>query len=104
MGFGQYVPPRKASPANCMAVPHWGTSPGVAIQAASRPCRGKAWIQSLDSMNHVARFLTDAETICKQIPREKIELLAEGWRSCAIAAGGCFCSASAAAPEIAATR
>lgn len=29
-------------------------------------------------MNHVARFLTDAETICKQIPREKIELLADG--------------------------
>jgi D-sedoheptulose 7-phosphate isomerase len=29
-------------------------------------------------MNHAARFLTDAETICKQIPREKIELLADG--------------------------
>jgi D-sedoheptulose 7-phosphate isomerase len=29
-------------------------------------------------MNHVARFLTDAETICKQIPREKVELLADG--------------------------
>jgi D-sedoheptulose 7-phosphate isomerase len=28
-------------------------------------------------MNHVARFLIDAETICKQIPREKIELLAD---------------------------
>ena len=29
-------------------------------------------------MNHAGRFLTDAETICKQIPREKIELLADG--------------------------
>jgi D-sedoheptulose 7-phosphate isomerase len=29
-------------------------------------------------MNHAARFLTDAETICKQIPREKVELLADG--------------------------
>ena len=29
-------------------------------------------------MQHAARFLTDAETICKQIPREKIELLADG--------------------------
>src|SRR5271169_5572195 len=29
-------------------------------------------------MNHAERFLTDAETICKQIPREKIELLADG--------------------------
>ena len=29
-------------------------------------------------MNHAARFLTDAETIWKQIPREKIELLADG--------------------------
>jgi D-sedoheptulose 7-phosphate isomerase len=29
-------------------------------------------------MNHAARFLTDAETICKQIPREKVELLANG--------------------------
>jgi D-sedoheptulose 7-phosphate isomerase len=29
-------------------------------------------------MNHVARFLNDAETICKQIPRAKIELLADG--------------------------
>jgi len=29
-------------------------------------------------MNHAARFLTDAETICKEIPREKIELLADG--------------------------
>jgi D-sedoheptulose 7-phosphate isomerase len=29
-------------------------------------------------MNHAVRFLTDAETICKQIPREKVELLADG--------------------------
>jgi D-sedoheptulose 7-phosphate isomerase len=29
-------------------------------------------------MSHAALFLTDAETICKQIPREKIELLADG--------------------------
>ncbi len=29
-------------------------------------------------MNHAARFLTDAETICRQIPREKIEQLADG--------------------------
>jgi hypothetical protein len=35
-------------------------------------------LQTLGPMNHAARFLTDAETICKQIPREKIELLADG--------------------------
>jgi D-sedoheptulose 7-phosphate isomerase len=28
-------------------------------------------------MSHAARFLTDAETICREIPREKIELLVD---------------------------
>lgn len=29
-------------------------------------------------MNHAARFFADAETVCRQISREKIELLADG--------------------------
>jgi hypothetical protein len=57
-----------------MAISHWDTSPGVAISSR----RSALPRQNLGSMNHVARFLTDAETICKQIPREKIELLADG--------------------------
>ena len=34
-------------------------------------------LQTLGPMSHAARFFTDVETICKQIPREKIELLVD---------------------------
>src|SRR6476659_8062566 len=65
---------RLSSSANCLAISPWGTSPGASIQAAKLGLP----LQTLDPMNHAARFLTDAETICKEIPREKIELLADG--------------------------
>jgi hypothetical protein len=66
-----FLPPLGA---NCLAISPWGTSPGACIQAAKLGLP----LRTLDPMNHAARFLTDAETICKQIPREKIELLADG--------------------------
>jgi hypothetical protein len=55
-------------------------------------------------MNHAARFLIDAETICREIPRERIELLVDGLAQLRERGGRLSCSASAAAPETAATR
>src|SRR5437868_11315144 len=57
----------------------WRYRTGVQVPALpfKRPSRALL-LQRLDPMNHAARFLTDAETICREIPRERIELLVDG--------------------------